>query len=425
MKIIRLEVENIKRLQAIEITPTGNLVVIGGKNGEGKTSALDSIAYTLGGKALIPSEPIRRGAKKAKATVNLGEFVVTRTFTQGGGGTLKITGRDGTVYSSPQRMLDDFKGRLTFDPLEFAGMKPADQLDTLKQIVGLDFTEMDATWKRLYNERMLVNRDLKNAKTNFEKMLHYNDLPDEKVSVKMLMANLQAAEAKNGANNVRRQRLVEIESRMTNTRVKIAELWRQIEEFEKFMTKLKKEHSGLEDEVLALEDTNENAIRDQISSAEATNQKIQANLDRVATQALVAEKQQESDRLTAEMSMIDLIKTRKLSEAKFPITGLAFDESGVIYQGLPFEQASGAEKLRVSVAMGLAMNPKLNVLLIRDGSLLDADNLEMVARMAEVADAQVWIERVGDGAECQVIIENGKIRNDKDSDKDEEDFGDI
>ena len=85
----------------------------------------------------------------------------------------------------------------------------------------------------------------------------------------------------------------------------------------------------------------------------------------------------------------------------------------------------GAEKLRVSVAMGLAMNPKLNVLLIRDGSLLDADNLEMVARMAEVADAQVWIERVGDGAECQVIIENGKIRNDKDSDKDEEDFGDI
>ena len=56
------------------------------------------------------------------------------------------------------------------------------------------------------------------------------------------------------------------------------------------------------------------------------------------------------------------------------------------------------------------MNPKLKILLIRDGSLLDEDNLKMVAEMAEEEGGQLWLERVGEGKECQVIIEDGRIK---------------
>ena len=52
--IVTLEAENIKRLKAVEITPEGNLVVVGGKNAQGKSSVMDSIAYALGGKKLVP-----------------------------------------------------------------------------------------------------------------------------------------------------------------------------------------------------------------------------------------------------------------------------------------------------------------------------------------------------------------------------------
>jgi hypothetical protein len=55
------------------------------------------------------------------------------------------------------------------------------------------------------------------------------------------------------------------------------------------------------------------------------------------------------------------------------------------------------------------MNPKLKIILIRDGSLLDDDSLQMVAEMASEACGQVWLERVGKGAECQVIIEDGAV----------------
>jgi len=47
--------------------------------------------------------------------------------------------------------------------------------------------------------------------------------------------------------------------------------------------------------------------------------------------------------------------------------------------------------------------------LIRDGSLLDEDNLGMIAKFAAEKDAQVWIERVSEGAECQVIMEDGLV----------------
>jgi hypothetical protein len=60
--------------------------------------------------------------------------------------------------------------------------------------------------------------------------------------------------------------------------------------------------------------------------------------------------------------------------------------------------------------MGLAANPTLRLILIRDGSLLDKHNLQMVGEMADAADAQVWLERVGEGEECSVVIEDGGVR---------------
>ncbi|MBN2133639.1 MAG: hypothetical protein JW741_29325, partial [Sedimentisphaerales bacterium] len=121
----------------------------------------------------------------------------------------------------------------------------------------------------------------------------------------------------------------------------------------------------------------------------------------------------ESAALSDSIDQIDADKAALLAEAEWPVPGLGFDEGGVTLNGLPFEQASSAEQLRVSVAMGLAVNPTLRILLIRDGSLLDADGLRMVAELAAERDGQVWIERVGEGAECSVVIEDGAIKQPK------------
>jgi hypothetical protein len=117
----------------------------------------------------------------------------------------------------------------------------------------------------------------------------------------------------------------------------------------------------------------------------------------------------EAKRLDAEVTAVDRQKAEALLAAKFPVEGLGFGDTGVTLNGLPLEQASGAEQLRVSLAMGIALNPKLRVMLIRDGSLLDETSLALVGQMAERADMQVWIEMVADRGAAGVVIEDGMV----------------
>jgi hypothetical protein len=44
LRITRLVMHNIKRIRAIDISPTDDVVVIGGKNDQGKSSVLDSFS---------------------------------------------------------------------------------------------------------------------------------------------------------------------------------------------------------------------------------------------------------------------------------------------------------------------------------------------------------------------------------------------
>ena len=86
MKIVQLYSENFKRLKAVEITPDGNVIYISGKNGEGKTSVLDVIWSTLQHRATskqIPT-PLRAGTDKGVNILDLGKYIVTRTYSDSG-----------------------------------------------------------------------------------------------------------------------------------------------------------------------------------------------------------------------------------------------------------------------------------------------------------------------------------------------------
>jgi hypothetical protein len=57
----------------------------------------------------------------------------------------------------------------------------------------------------------------------------------------------------------------------------------------------------------------------------------------------------------------------------------------------------------------MSLNPRLRVIRILDGSLLDAENLALITSMAADQDYQIWIERVADGSGIGVVIEDGAI----------------
>jgi hypothetical protein len=103
-------------------------------------------------------------------------------------------------------------------------------------------------------------------------------------------------------------------------------------------------------------------------------------------------------------------KQKAIASAKMPVKGLSFGDGIVLYKGVPIEQASSAEQLRVSCAIGMAGNPKLRVMIIKDGSLLDSDSLKLLAGMAKDQDFQVWVERVDASGQVGIVMEDGHVK---------------
>jgi len=412
MKIISLKSENILRLDAVEITPDkdGNLIVIGGENAQGKTSVLDSILLAMGGKKAKHQEPLKQGKKKGTIKVDIGDFTVTRTFTPKGG-SLKVTNNnDDRVYSSPQKMLDELVGQLTFDPLQWTQMADRKQLETLKSLVGLDFTDMDDKRAKLYTDRTDINREVKRLESVVKSSEEY-DAPLVEVSVAELMEDLQEAQDARWDHEKDVLEVTRLKEAYKDRKESIKHWKEQIKKAEDEMDSLKQVGKNLQDKIAVQDVPDIESIQQQITDADETNANIRANLVLRENKSELKATRKDSEKLTDKINTIDAKKADALTSAEFPVEGLSFDEDGVLYQDVPFSQASSAEKLRVSIAMGIALNPDLKVLLIRDGSLLDDTNLATVAKMADDAGCQIWLEKVSsDGEGCTVMIEDGNIK---------------
>lgn len=423
MKILKLTSENVKRLTAVEISPTGDVVVIGGANDQGKSSVLDSIEYALGGEPSA-TMPVRQGADGAKIILDLGDIVVKRTITAAGGGSIVVTNADGIKQGTPQSILDKLTGKLTFDPLEFSRMKPDKQAETIRGIVGLDFTKHEEARKAIFDERTVINREAKALEARLASMPPTDpSTPAEEQSTALLL-ELQKEHsehnARNRAQRVSLQRAIETRAHYQNG---VAEIESQIKELESKVEKLKEKLqegnrmvADAQKDVEALdcsklEDRDISAFATELAAVEKRNAAVRAAKARAEVVAAYKSKTADAETLTNSLASLDAEKEKKISEAKYPIEGLKYDAAnGVTFEGIPFSQCSSAKQLKISVAIGLALNPKLKVLLIRDGSLLDDGNMQVIAQMAKDAGAQIWMERVGTDAHTSVVIEDGHVK---------------
>lgn len=414
MKIVQLRTQNFKRLTAVEITPKadGSMVVIGGANNAGKTSVLDSIMAAMSGGRAIPPDPIRKGAKTAEITIDLGDIIVRRIITRKGT-TLHVEGKDGRLLPSPQAILDHLNTKLTFDPYAFTRLSAREQMETLKEVAGLDFADSTAKQKELYAERTVVNRQAASATAQLEGMEQFEfpgDVPDGPIAVAELQKEHEAAclvNRRKGEARHEQQRLEESLSVLTSDVADLKERYQlalqQIEIQKQTLAEWTKK-------LAAMPDGNEAEVMEQITKAGEVNAHIAANKRYQEAEASCEKLRSRSSELTEAIEDIDGEKAMKIAAASLPIEGLAFDDEQVLFNGLPFSQAGSAEQLRTSVAMAAAMNPKLRIMLVRDGSLLDANSFKILGEFAKEHDCQVWMEVVGEGAKCSVIIEDGSVK---------------
>lgn len=403
LSVLNLKAENYKRLRAVDITPEGNVVFIGGRNAQGKTSVLDAIwAALAGGEASrATQQPIRDGQDSAVVSLDLGDMKVTRRWTKDDSGTLTVEAADGARYSSPQKVLDELIGARAFDPLAFTRQSAKEQVATLVSTVDLPFDPdlLERERKGVFDRRTEINREVSKLEGQLAGFPSVDpSLPDAEESVADVLAEREAARA----NNEMYERATVAEKRLL---AEVAELEEKLREKMNNLALLQSAALQLAKPVdLA-------AFDERLANIEASNARIRQQQQRVAIAAELSERREQATQHTLALQEIEKRKADALAAVEFPVPGLSFDESGVTYNGIPFSQASAAEQLRVSVALAMAANPTLRVLRILDGSLLDSASLETIANLAAEHDYQVWIEVVDETGGVGFIIEDGEVRS--------------
>ena len=426
MKIIQFKAENIKRIEAVEITPdpNSNLIAITGKNKAGKTTVLDCIWWVLAGTKNVQDRPIREGQDMGRIMLNIGKYVINRYFRWSKDRkkvTTKLTvaNTDGVRFMSPQGMLDKLLAPLSFDPLAFIRKKPSEQVKALAAVVGIDMDSFTKAQKSDYRERTGYNRTA-TQKRNAAKAIQFpEETPEEPISIKGLINTLQEAERFN--------RRVDEEIRQRNEDLddlqkRRQEAERDLEEVKKVRaqadTQEAKANAALEAitliekqvrlrEIADHRDTQE--IQSQISEAETINQAVAEKHKQKELHGEADEAERESKLLTERMKLREKKQLEQVAQADLPVDGLGFGDGVVTLNGFPLDQASDAEQLAVACGIAMSGNPKLRVIRIRDGSLLDSMSLLHLRKLAEKRDFQVWIEIVEETGNMGVFIQEGKV----------------
>lgn len=409
LHVVELRAENFKRLTAVQIPIGEGVTEITGRNAQGKSSVLDAVWAALGGKDACPSKPIREGEKSATITLDLGDLVVTRKWTADDKTTLTVTSKEGAKFSSPQAMLDKLVGQMSFDPLAFGRLEPKQQGETLRKLAGLDFTAHAAARAQKYAERTEINRTAQNLAGQLAGMPDPGpDAPDEPQSLAELAAKLKASRLTIKANAEAKLALQRMEIESTDLVDSIAGLKREIERKEAQLADLRPKLAAEHERCAKLVDPNVDEIEQEIEQLETRNIAANRKQKRKEKAAELAAVKERADAITKAIDALDASKAEQLAAAKFPVEGLSVDDNGATFRGLPLEQASSAEQLRVGLAIAAALNPTLRVVLVRDGSLLDDDGLKLVAEWAQRESMQVLLERVGKGI-GGVVIEDGGV----------------
>lgn len=407
IKINTLELENIKRIRAVRIEPTQNgLTVIGGRNNQGKTSILDAIAWALGGNKFKPSQAQREGSlvpPHLKIQLSNG-LVVER---KGKNSDLKVT--DPAGNRGGQQLLDEFIEQLALDLPKFLHANGREKAETLLQIIGVKerLEELERAEMQLYNQRHAIGQ-MADRKAKFARELpQWDDVPEEPVSASELIRQQQEILARNGENQRKRARAVQLEQQVQTMQERVDSLARQLQEASEQCAAAMRDLETAQKSAQDLQDESTTQLEQNIRDIEALNVKIRANLDKKKAEDDARQYREQYDTLSQEIDRVRTARMDLLNNAALPFPGLSVENHELTYNGQQWDNMSGSDQLRVATAIVRRLNPECGFVLLDKLEQMDTETLQEFGAWLEQEGLQAIATRVSTGEECSIIIEDG------------------
>lgn len=406
VKINALEVENFKRVRAVTLTPTlYGLTIIGGVNGQGKTTVLDSITWDLGGDRYRPENYRREGASgptRIKLTLSNG-LVVERS---GKNGALKVTDPEGRRHG--QQLLNDFVEELALNLPKFLQSSEKEKADTLLRIIGVgpQLLKLEQEHSRLYQERLYTGQEQRKAAAHADSLPEVSGAPAEEISPMELIQKQQAILLQNEENRRKRNRLEQMQRERESIQEQIDLLTDQLRTLDADLEVARTDAADLEDQSTA-------ELEQSLRSIEETNKAVRINAAKRQAQKRAEELDKQYRALSSALAKVANEKKALLEGADLPLPGLSVEEGKLLYKGQPWGNMSGSEQLIVATAIVRKLNPKCGFVLLDKLEQLDLDTLARFGRWLEREGLQAIATRVSTGDECSLIIEDGMVQQAK------------
>lgn len=405
VKINELLIENVKRVKAVQFEPSADgLTIIGGRNGQGKTSVLDAIAWALGGNNYKPSVPERDGALvPPNLHIELSNGLIVER--KGKNSTLKVTDPNGN--KSGQQLLNEFVSTLALDLPKFINGSDKDKADSLLKILGIGdvLAQLDIKENQLYAQRTEVGRIADRKKKAADEIPMYPNVPKEPVSATELIKEQQEILARNGENERKRQDAARYEQILANAQIAFDEAKAALQKAEQDCLTARKSAEDLHDESTA-------ELEKNLAEIEALNIKIRANSTKEAAEVEANNLQQEYDGLTEQIESVRKERNKLLDSAELPLPGLSVKDGKLIYNNMPWDGMSGSDQLKVATAIIRKLNPQCGFVLMDKLEQMDLETLQEFGAWLKQEGLQVIATRVSTGDECSIIIEDGMVKGD-------------
>lgn len=467
--LLRISIKNFRGIVELEVEPQGRSFTVRGKNGSGKSSAVDALWWGLGGS--LDGDVVRRGAPAAETEIAFDDYLIRRRQVAGKPPTLTVRSADGKVkFNSPTTLLAGFIGAI--DRRTFTARPPKEQAEILRRLAPeLDCSDLDAARDEKYDERKDINREEKALRARAlavevwpasAPVLSY--VGGEPRLVDPAGAEMEIADVVDVAEIAARKGDVE-RQRSENQRLRdsVQELTRSLQGALGDVDESKRSIEALEEElagrrlllqrqtdlaqrrraelderraaVAALVDPDLASVDAEIAEARRKNaaakeetRRHNAALREAKAKAaereralqeharLLGEADQRaaaSEALSREIERLDDERARRIAEASCPVAGLALAGDVVTYddgQHGPVEARLGvlndAACVRLDVEVAAALGYRL--VAVRNAERLDPENRAALDQFAAERDIRLVCEvRTDDGEVVEAVIEAG------------------
>ena len=413
MKINKLEIENVKRVKAVKIEPTANgLTIIGGDNGQGKTSVLDSIAWALGGNKFKPSNAKREDSviPPVLHIVMDNGLVVER---KGKNSDLKVIDPNGN--KAGQQLLDTFVDELALNLPKFMNASNKEKAQILLQIIGVgdQLVAIEKEEQDTYNQRRAIGQIADQKKKFAQEQTYYPEAPKELVSASDLIKRQQEILAKNGENQRKREQLNAITLKKKNSLEALARLEDQVKALKAECDQLIADEQIALKTAAELQDESTTELEESIRQIDEINRKVRANLDKDKAEEDAKEYTDQYAALTEKLQQIRQSKTDLLKSANLPLEGLSIEDGELTYKGFKWDGMSGSERMIVATSIVRKLNPKCGFVLLDKLEQMDLKTLKAFGDWLEAENLQAIATRVSTGEECSIIIEDGYVKGEE------------